>query len=371
MKDMQTYPIKTMDLETAKHMQFKLVDIIQQHFDGYEFLQGGDYGVVPGVGQPTYTRKVERVLADFFGGEDAVLVRGAGTGAIRNVMNALVKPNQEILVHEAPIYPTTKVIVESMGLKPRYVNFNHITESDTDKILTTSFAILQHSRQTLEDHYDLGEVIKQLKDINKDIIILIDDNYVVMKAEKIGPELGADVSAFSLFKLLGPEGIGCVVGKKHIIDKIRDLNYSGGSQVQGYEAMDGLRSLVYAPVSLAIQAEEGNKIVERLNTGEIQSVKKAFIANAQSRVVLVEFENPIAKKVLEYSAKLGAAPYPVGAESRYEITSMFYRVSGTFLKSDPELANKMIRINPMRAGADTVLRVLKESIKKALEEGVN
>ena len=29
------------------------------------------------------------------------------------------------------------------------------------------------------------------------------------------------------------------------------MNYSGGSQVQGYEAMDALRSLVYAPSNVS------------------------------------------------------------------------------------------------------------------------
>ena len=364
---MKTYPVKTINIEEAKELQFKLVDTIHQNFDGYEFFQGGDYGVVLGVGHPKQTQKVEKVLAQFFGAEDAVLVRGSGTGAIRNVMNAEMKPNQKILLHKAAIYPTTKVIVDSMGLEPVYVDFNDINNIDDKEIEGISFALIQHSRQKLDDSYNLGEVIAKLKDINNELTILIDDNYVVMKAEKIGVQLGADASAFSLFKLLGPEGVGCVVGKKSIIENIRKLNYSGGSQVQGYEAMDALRSLVYAPVSLAIQAEEGNKVVERLNSGEIEGIKSTFIANAQSRVILVELEQPIAKKVLEYSAKLGAAPYPIGAESRYEIAAMFYRVSGTFLKTDPTLADRMIRINPMRSGADTVIRVLKESMKKVLE----
>lgn len=366
---MRAYPIVVMDLEKAKEMQFKLVDRIHRHFDGYEFFNGGDYGVVPGIGQPRYTQKVEKVLAQFFDAEDAVLVRGAGTGAIRNVMNVVLKPNQKILLHEAPIYPTTKIIIESMGLEPVFINFNELSHKDHEVISSVPFVLIQHSRQKLDDSYELGQVINRIKEINRAATILIDDNYVVMKAEKIGVQLGADASAFSLFKLLGPEGVGCVVGKKHIIDKIRKMNYSGGSQVQGHEAMDALRSMVYTPVSFAIQAEEGNKIIDRLNSGEIEGIQSAFIANAQSRVILVELKEPIAKRVLEISAKLGAAPYPIGAESRYEVTAMFYRVSGTFLKSDPGLADSMIRINPMRAGADTVLRILKASIGQALEEG--
>jgi hypothetical protein len=45
---------------------------------------------------------------------------------------------------------------------------------------------------------------------------------------------------------------------------------------------------------------------------------------------------------------------------------MFYRVSGTFLKTNEKLGDYMIRINPMRSGANTIIRILKETIDKAL-----
>lgn len=364
---MKTYPVETIDLNRATEFQFKLVDLIHRNFTGEEFLQGGDFGITPNLGKPKYTKKVERVLAEFFDAEDCVLVRGAGTGAIRNVMNVEIESGDKILIHDAPIYSTTDTIVKSMGLEPVIIDFNDFSTYNEVLIRSADFCLIQHSRQKIQDKYDLGKVISKLREINKDIFILIDDNYVVMKAEKIGVQLGGNASAFSLFKLLGPEGIGCVVGDKEAIEKIEKMNYSGGSQVQGFEAMEALRSLVYAPVMLAIQKEVGNEVVERINNGEVKGIKSAFIANAQSRVILVEFEQPIAKKVLEYSNLLGTAPYPIGAESRYEVTAMFYRVSGTFLKINPRLGDYMIRINPMRAGASTIMRILEEAVKKALE----
>ena len=89
------------------------------------------------------------------------------------------------------------------------------------------------------------------------------------------------------------------------------------------------------------------------------------MANAQSKVLLVEFKEPIAKKVIIEAEKLGGLPNPVGAESKYELPPMFYRVSGTFRASDPTIDDRMIRINPNRSGADTIIRILKESIKRA------
>ena len=92
-------------------------------------------------------------------------------------------------------------------------------------------------------------------------------------------------------------------------------------------------------------------------------MKSAVIANAQSKVLIVEFHQPIAARVLEEAApKLGALPYPVGAESKYEIPPLFYRLSGTFRQANPQLEHCAIRINPNRSGEETVLRILRESI---------
>jgi cystathionine beta-lyase family protein involved in aluminum resistance len=362
---MITYPIKQISLEEAINLQFKLVDIIQSIFRGHELLEAGDYGVSLELGRPKTTSKVEKVLAKFFDAEDSALVRGAGTGAMRLVFNSLLKPLNTLLVHDAPVYPTTQNLIDMMGLKLLKVNMNDLDSFEILKNTKVDAVLIQHSRQKPDDSYELEKVIKAIKSITN-VPIITDENYVVMKAPYIGVQLGADVSVFSIFKLLGPEGIGCVVGKKHIIDGIRKLTYSGGSQVQGPEAMEALRSLVYTPVSLAIQAMQVDEIAKRLNNGEIKGVKKAYVANAQSRVVLIEFEEPIAAKVLKYAEEMGAVPYPVGSESRYEIGAMFYRVSGTFIKDNPEIKNYVIRINPMRAGADTVIRILKEAVKKSL-----
>ncbi|WP_372506350.1 hypothetical protein [Actinomadura madurae] len=81
--------------------------------------------------------------------------------------------------------------------------------------------------------------------------------------------------------------------------------------------------------------------------------------------MLVRLDAPVARRVIEAAARLGAAPYPVGANSRYEIAPLFYRLSGTFLAGTPELADWTIRINPMRAGADLVLTILADALREA------
>lgn len=363
---MKTYPLTSISIEEATKKQFELVDAITQVFHGRDILTRGDLGVVPGYNQPVTTNQVEQVLANYFNAEAVMLVRGAGTMSIRLALHATIPTGGTVLVHDAPIYPTTTVSLDMMGMKTLKADFNDLSALEmTLKNAQIDGALVQLTRQKPDDYYDSEAVIQLMKKLAPDKPIITDDNYAVMKIPKIGWEQGADLSCFSTFKVLGPEGIGCIVGNKTAIEKLRKENYSGGLQVQGHEALDVLRGMVYAPVALALSAQVAEEVCDRLNQGEISAIKEAFIANAQSKVILVTFEQPIAKKVLEQAEILGAAPNPIGAESKYEIVPMFYRVSGTFREAIPGIDETTVRINPMRAGADTIIRILKEAIEAA------
>ena len=361
---MKTYPLKSITLEQAMAKQFEFVNCITHHFTGTESLSRGDLGVNKKNNQPLTTGKVEAVIREFFGVEDAILVRGAGTNAIRYGLASITKPGDKILIHDAPVYSTTDTTLKMFGLKTVKADYNHLNE--ITKVLKADpeikAVLVQYSRQKLDDSYEMEEVIKTIRKV-RNLPILTDDNYAVLKVDKVGTQCGSDLSCFSTFKLQGPEGIGCVIGKKKYIDIIRKMHYSGGCQVQGHEALDVLRGLTYAPVLNAIQAKESEKTVKAL--ANVKGIRDAFIANSQSKVILVEFEEPIAQKVLVQAEKLGALPNPVGSESKYEIAPLFYRVSGTVLKKNPDYLKTMIRINPNRAGSETVIEILEQSIKKA------
>ncbi|MGL4968832.1 MAG: aminotransferase class V-fold PLP-dependent enzyme, partial [Fusobacteriaceae bacterium] len=241
---MKTYPLESISLGEAKDKQFKLIDIITRYFKGNEILTRGDLGVVKGLNKPLTTEKVEKVLAEFFGGERAVLVRGSGTAAIKWGIYSMLKDKESrrVLVHRAPVYPTTDVTFDLMGVEKIFADFNDL--DNLREVLEKGKidgALVQYTRQKIDDSYKMEDVIALIKEYG--IPLITDDNYAVMKVRKIGNELGADLSAFSTFKLLGPEGIGCIVGKGEFIEKIVKSNYSGGGQVQGHEALDVLRGL--------------------------------------------------------------------------------------------------------------------------------
>ena len=341
-----------------------------RNFQGEEVLSLGDLGVVKGLNKPRCTVKVEKVFADTFDAPAALLVRGSGTGAIRWALTACLKPGDAILVHTSPIYTTTQVTIDAMGLKPIRADFNDLEQlkavcaQHKDEIRG---ALVQLTRQKPEDRYDYKAVIAAIKAALPGIPVVTDDNYAALKVDAIGCQAGADLSTFSCFKILGPEGVGAVIGSKELIDRIYKMQYSGGSQVQGHEAMEALRGLIYAPVALAIQSEVNEELVRRLNAGEVPHVRQAFLANAQSKVLLVEFDQEIAKKILDAAPKFGAAPHPVGSESKYEFAPMIYRVSGTFRAQDPTIEHRMIRINPMRSGPDTIIRILRSCMEQVEE----
>ncbi|OHX49997.1 aminotransferase class V-fold PLP-dependent enzyme [Cytobacillus oceanisediminis] len=361
--------LPSLSIQEAQEKQFKLVDRMSRYFKGRQFLSMGDLGVSPAYKRPEQTYLVERVLADFFEAEDCALVRGAGTGAIRNILSMLLSPGDEMFIHTAPVYTTTKETLRILGIKTVQADYNHLEEvrmtirsNQNPKVF-----YIQHARQQPTDHYQLAEVIKAVKEERPDLPIVVDDNYCALKTKGIGVELGADYSTFSGFKLLGPEGIAVIAGKKEAIERVHHYNYSGGGQVQGYEAMELLRMMTFAPVSLAIQNEQVEELCRRLNEGTVNGIRAAYMTNAQSKNVIVELEDPIAQRVISISDEHGAATHPVGAESKYEIIPMIYRVSGSFLEAQPELKEYGLRINTMKSGAGTIIGILEKVIPLAKE----
>ena len=272
---MKTYPLHSISLEQAKQLQFKVIDAVTRNFQGEEVLSLGDLGVVKGLNKPRCTVKVEKVFADTFDAPAALLVRGSGTGAIRWALTACLKPGDAILVHTSPIYTTTQVTIDAMGLKPIRADFNDLEQlkavcaQHKDEIRG---ALVQLTRQKPEDRYDYKAVIAAIKAALPGIPVVTDDNYAALKVDAIGYQAGADLSTFSCFKILGPEGVGAVIGSKELIDRIYKMQYSGGSQVQGHEAMEALRGLIYAPVALAIQSEVNEELVRRLSAEKAAAV---------------------------------------------------------------------------------------------------
>jgi hypothetical protein len=362
-----TSPLRYLTITEAMDLQFRLVDLIHQNFDGRQALEAGDYGAPPELGRPVATAKVEQVLAALFGAEDAALVAGAGTGAIRAGLMACLGPGSSVVVHDVPMYATTGVTFRAMGLDRRGADLNDPGARQQVLRGGASMVYLQHARQMLDDHFSTEDVIAEARMLSPESIVMVDDNYTIMQVPRSGLELGADLSAFSLFKLLGEPGVGCVMGRADLIAQVRDDAYSGGSKIQGPAAVASLRQMVYAPVALAIQNQVVEEVVSRLAGGEVPGIRRAMIGSHQECSILIETTEPLTAKVLEVAWRYGATTYPVGSQSRFETGVMIYRLSRAIREADPDRAARMIRVSPFRAGADTVVRVVSAALAAARE----
>ena len=181
---------------------------------------------------------IEKVYSDIFKCEDA-LVRNqfiSGSHALRVAFFALLRPNDVLLSISGTPYDTLHEVIgikdNPSSLKSYGVIYKQIDlvddNFDYDKIKTSLDNVkvvhIQRSkgystRKSLSIS-KLEKVIKLIKDINKDIIIMVDNCYCEFVNEKEPTEVGADIVVGSLIKNLGgtiaPNG-AYIVGKRDLV----------------------------------------------------------------------------------------------------------------------------------------------------------
>jgi hypothetical protein len=276
-----------------------------------------------------------------------------------------------VVLHSEHPYKTTLPAMRHMGLDLHQVNFNEADELEKalDAVAPAGLYV-QHVPQGLGDDHEITDVIEVGRRVcGDDLAILVDDNYAVMRSPQIGVQMGATASAFSLFKLLSPAQIGCVVGPSDLVTSIRRDLSSAGCQVQGPAALAALRMLVYAPVALAIQNNTVLEATRRINAlvedGSLPFVRGAVAAQPGIRCVVVVFDEPVAEAFVRSAWRNGSPSQSVGEEAQPEVLPLFTYLTSTFLKGMPGLERHAVRINPMRGGPDSVLRVLQAAMADA------
>lgn len=182
--------------------------------------------------------KVEKVFADYFGCESA-LVRCqfvSGTHALSTAFFGILRPGDTLLSISGLPYDTLHEVIgikdNPSSLKAFGINFKYIdlinNDFDYDKIrdsLNVKMVHIQRSigyslRDTLSID-KIEKVIKFIRSINKDVIIMIDNCYCEMCSYKEPTEIGTDLVVGSLIKNLGG-GIanngGYICGKSKLVN---------------------------------------------------------------------------------------------------------------------------------------------------------
>ena len=186
---------------------------------------------------------LENVFKDIFSSEDA-LVRNqfvSGSHALSVTLFALLRPNDLLLSISGLPYDTLHEVIgieeNNSSLKSFGINYDQIDLVNDDfdydkikgylsknkvKVITIQRSKGYSTRKSINIE-KIEKVIKLIKDINKDIIIMIDNCYCEFTEIKNPIEVGADIVVGSLIKNLGgaiaPNG-AYVVGRHDLIELV-------------------------------------------------------------------------------------------------------------------------------------------------------
>lgn len=205
-----------------------------------------DFNSTTGYGYNDLGRdKLERVFSRVLGSEDA-LVRSqfiSGSHALTVTLFALLRPGDTLLSISSKPYDTLDEVIgireNKSSLKSFNINYKQVDLIDNDfdyekiKDVITSEKIkvieIQRSKgystRASLNIEKISSVIKFIKDINKDIIIMVDNCYCELVEDKTPCEVGADVIVGSLIKNLGgaiaPNG-AYVAGRHDLIELVAE-----------------------------------------------------------------------------------------------------------------------------------------------------
>ena len=206
-----------------------------------------DFNEITGYGYYDAGReKLERIYAEIFGAEDA-LVRPqimSGTHAISLSLFGLLKYGDTMISISGEPYDTLKSVIGLSGNSENslikhgikyeqieLVNNDFDYEKIADRVKKGNIKLIEIQRSRGYSHRNslnidkIEKVIKTIKDINSDVIIMVDNCYGEFVESKEPTQVGADLFVSSLMKNLGA-GIatsgGYIVGRKDLIFNISE-----------------------------------------------------------------------------------------------------------------------------------------------------
>ena len=210
---------------------FQKYNLSEMHFNGTTGYGYGD------IGRDT----IENIYAEIFKAEDS-LVRTqfiSGTHAISTLLFGILRPNDTLISISGKPYDTLDEVIgivenksslQSYGVKYEQIelindDFDYKAIEERVKKGNIKLIEIQRSRgystRKTIDLEKVEKVIKLIKAIDKNVIVMIDNCYCEFVTKKEPIEVGADVVVGSLIKNLGggiaPNG-GYIAGRKDIVE---------------------------------------------------------------------------------------------------------------------------------------------------------
>ena len=195
-----------------------------------------------GIDEPG-RNKIEEIYANIFKAEDS-LVRAqfiSGTHALAITLSALLRPNDTMISITGAPYDTLQTVIglgenpsksslKQYGVKYEQIELvnNEFNEKAIQQRLSkkdVKLIEIQRSRgystRKSINIDKIEKIIKKIREVNNEVIIMIDNCYGEFVEEKEPIEVGADIAVGSLMKNLGA-GIATsgayIVGKKELVE---------------------------------------------------------------------------------------------------------------------------------------------------------
>lgn len=195
-----------------------------------------------GIDEPG-RNKIEEIYANIFKAEDS-LVRAqfiSGTHALAITLSALLRPNDTMISITGAPYDTLQTVI-GLGENPsksslkqygvKYEQIELVNDEFNEKAIQQRLSNkdvklieIQRSRgystRKSINIDKIEKIIKKIREVNNEVIIMVDNCYGEFVEEKEPIEVGADIAVGSLMKNLGA-GIATsgayIVGKKELVE---------------------------------------------------------------------------------------------------------------------------------------------------------
>ena len=262
---------------------------------------------------------IEQVYSDIFKSEDS-LVRSqfiSGTHALTVALFGMLRPNDIMLSISGTPYDTLHEVIgikdnnsslKSFGIKYEEIDlinddFDYKKILERVKLNDVKMVYIQRSkgystRKSISID-SLEGIIKEIRDVNEEVIIMVDNCYCEFVTTKEPIEVGADICVGSLIKNLGggiaPNG-AYVTGRKDLIELIAErLTAPGeGKEVGPSLNMNKpiLQGLFYAPnvvgsalktaiLTSCVMEKLGYKVEPKYNEKRVDIVQNIIFGNPE------------------------------------------------------------------------------------------
>lgn len=330
--------------QISKNNSLKVLVAFQKNnLQGMHLISSTGYGI-----EEAGRNKIEEIYADVFKAEDA-LVRVqfiSGTHALSITLSALLRPDDTMISITGEPYDTLQTVIgcgkcksnsslEAYGVKYEQIELIE-DDFDINKIQErlrkqdVKLVEIQRSRGystrkslTIEK---IEKVIKSIRNVNKEVIIMVDNCYGEFVQDREPIEIGADIVVGSLMKNLGA-GIATsgayIVGKRDLIELCaerltapgigKEIGPSLGQNTQLLKGLFFAPQVVEASVKTAIFA---SKILEKLGydvepkydeirADIVQTIKLGTEENLVKFCQGIQKGSPIDSNVIPYPSDMG------------------------------------------------------------------